>query len=373
MAKKILIAAGGTGGHVIPAMAVTEELVAAGCTVLFMTDKPGHGIFEKVDNNDLLKNPSFQVIRLKTHHFSGNFLSKLLALAGFAADAFLVLWHVVQKQPSVAIGLGGYMAFWPLFYANLFRKPCFLYAADAVLGRTNQALVHFATKIWLGFSNTKGLSAATQKKATYLGIIIRDSFKKAVFHKRQATEPLRLLVLGGSQGASIFGKIIPQAIKLLPPAAQALLDITQQCHPSTLKETQNAYQKIGAQVRTTTFIKDVVSAIQNAHFVITRSGASAIGEISAIGRPALLVPYPFASRDHQTANAHAAESLFGFTACAQRDLTPRFVADLLAGYIQNPKDLEKAAQAACGKEAKENTLDLAIADILRILRGYAGL
>ena len=331
--KRILLAAGGTGGHVFPAIAVAEHL-STYYDVSLITDPRGVR-YLNTDHREVFKH----IHILPITHFSGSLMAKFLAPLRFVwagcATPFLM-----RPRPDGVLGFGGFTAFWPMVWARLFKSPTLLYQTDAVMGQTNRALKRFATQIATGFKKTQNLD----RPATHVGLVTRPGFSYAPYKTPPKNGAFRLLILGGSQGASSFSRVIPEAIRLLPAPLRQRLHITQQCRDEDLTHAHQAYGK-SVNVTLVPFIQDIARALADAHLVITRAGTSTIGELAAMGRPALFVPYPHAKDNHQYLNAQTICRQGGGFVLTQNQFTPKRLTRFLKNVITHPDSLVSKAQA----------------------------
>lgn len=246
----------------------------------------------------------------------------------------------MHPRPDIVIGFGGFCAFWPMLWGRLLGRPTLLYQTDAIMGQTNRALRRFATTIVTGFSKTQRLD----RPATHVGLVTRPEFSYTPYHVPGQKAALRLLVLGGSQGAECFARVMPEAIHLLPKPLRSRIHIVQQCREHDLVPAQQAYGP-SVNVTLTPFIHDMAQALADAHLVITRAGTSTIGEIAAVARPALFVPYPHAKDNHQYLNAQTVCRQGGGFMLTQKQFTPKRLARFLKGIITNPDLLPPKAEA----------------------------
>ena len=324
--KRILLAAGGTGGHVFPAIALAE-LLKERYSVSLMTDRRGaryltsshRAFFERIFISPMT-------------HFSGSILTKFVALLRFIYTGCVTPFSM--RNLDVVVGFGGFSSFWPLLWGRIFRKPTLLYQTDRIMGQANRFLKPFATQIATGFAHTINLNTPM----VHVGLVTRSDFRAQSYTPPKASQPFHLLILGGSQGARSFAHTLPQAVSLLPDTLKKRLQIVQQCRTEDISIAHNAYDpKIAIQL--IPFIEDMASALTKAHLVISRAGTSSIGEIAHIGRPALFVPYPYAKNNHQYLNAQAICEREGGFMLTQDEFTPIKLAHLLEDVMNHPDRL----------------------------------
>lgn len=334
--QPIALAAGGTGGHLYPAVALSDELVRRGYPVIFLTDERGatYGLDSTVDRSVLTAG---RVDRGRLQRLSG--LAKL-------ARGILQARQIYRKtQPSLVVGFGGYPSIAPILAARLCGIPCILHEQNALLGRANRLAARFATSIALSFESTARAPASASTHV--VGNPVRSSISdiaERTYQPPVENGPVNILVLGGSQGASIFSQVLPAAVENL--ASRGRLHIVHQCRPEDLDRTRDTYARLSIDATVAPFFEDVASLLRDAHLVVSRSGASTIAELGVAGRPAILVPYPYAAEDHQLANALTMEAAGGAWVFSQAELTADKLGLRLAALIEQPASLAAAASAA---------------------------
>lgn len=347
----IVIAAGGTGGHVFPAEALAVALVARGHKVALMTDA----------RSSALNSPAFgggERFVLKGAGIAGRGAVRAgAAVLSLAAGIVQARRALTRLRPAVVVGFGGYPSVPPVLAARMLRRrpAIILHEQNGVLGRANRFLTRFADTLALSLSETARVPANAHTEIT--GNPVRPGIA-AIAPYKPPTDELRLLVLGGSLGARVFSDVVPDAVTALPAPLRARLRVTQQCRAEDLARVRAAYAAAAIPADLAPFFADIPARIEAAHLVVARAGASTVAELAAAGRPALLVPLPHAIDDHQSANARA---LGGARVIAQRDLTQATLADALASLLNDPAQLAHAAAAARASawpEAAERLADL---------------
>ena len=337
----ILLAAGGTGGHVFPAEALAAELAARGHALAFVTDTRGKGFGAAMQDVPLYRIPAGTPTG---RNLGGKLMAGLDILRGF-----LAAWRLIKRlRPVAAIGFGGYPALPLMLAATQLRLPSLIHEQNAVLGRVNRLLAGRVDAIALSFAETRFLPQAAQANVT--GNPVRPAILQAAA-KASYDAPLGeidLLILGGSQGARVLSDAVPAALAALPDDLRRRLRVTQQCRTEDLERVRAAYATSGIQAETASFFSDVAERMTRAHLLISRAGASTTAEIAAIGRPSLLVPYAYATDDHQTANAQALVNAGAAVLVSQADFTAQRVASEVAALLSAPGRLAAMAQAARG-------------------------
>ncbi|MDQ0315314.1 undecaprenyldiphospho-muramoylpentapeptide beta-N-acetylglucosaminyltransferase [Amorphus orientalis] len=336
----ILLAAGGTGGHLFPAEAVAHELGKRGFAVELVTDpraEPFRATF-----------PARAM-----HVVSSGSLSMRMSPAALVSSAvklgsgFVRAARLIRRiKPDAVVGFGGYPTLPPVLAARMLGRPAVVHEANAVLGRANKLLSRYA-RVAVAFPNARGLSPKAEPPV-HTGMPVRPSVFAAAtdYHAPDPDGPVRLVVFGGSQGARVFSDIVPPAVEQLPADLRKRLSIVQQCRPEDLDEVRGRYQAAGVEAEIAPFFKDLPERISAAHLVVSRSGASTVAELATIGRPAFLVPLPHALDQDQRANATAFQEAGGGWMVDQADLTPESLARELEAVCSDPARLASAAGAA---------------------------
>jgi UDP-N-acetylglucosamine--N-acetylmuramyl-(pentapeptide) pyrophosphoryl-undecaprenol N-acetylglucosamine transferase len=360
-AKTALLAAGGTGGHLFPAEALAHELKARGWAVHLATDSRA----EKFSANF----PS-----VKTHVIPSATIAGKNPIA--VAKTMMTLWRgylmsrrlIASVKPSIVAGFGGYTTLPALFAANRMGVPTLIHEQNAVMGRANALLAKRVTAIAGGFLPEAG--AAFPDKTLLTGNPVRPAVMEAA--KADFSAPLKsgafnLLVFGGSQGAQYFSEAIPAAIALLDASLRKRLVVTQQARAEDEAAVKEAYEKMGIKAEVSPFFDNMAGRIAASHFVISRAGASTVSEIAAIGRPSLLVPYPFALDHDQAANAAALEAGGGTIVRQQKDLSPEILADIITEMAGDPS--KASAMAAAARAAGKPDAASLLADLTEAIAG----
>ncbi len=338
----IAIAAGGTGGHLFPALAMARVLKARGHGVVLFSDERARGY-----DHDM---PVDEVFIIPSASISGRSLSKRFSALFRLAQGCFKAWRIMGSKDIRAIaGFGGYPTLPPLFGAKFRGIPVILHEANAVMGRANRLTAGFAHAVAGSFAGLKYLPEAAKNRFTLTGMPVRAAVlaqRETVYSAPEVHEPFLLLVFGGSQGAKAFSDIVPEAIKALDTAEKTRLRIVQQCRPEDLERVAKAYKEAGVEVELNSFFTDMPERIARAHLVISRSGASTVSEIACIGRPAILVPFPHSLDQDQRANAKQLEDAGGGWMWEEKNLEPVELARRLTELMNSPSALEAAAAKA---------------------------
>lgn len=336
---RVVLAAGGTGGHVFPAESLAAQLRERGIEPVLFTDRRGRPF-----GGDIA------VHRIRGGAIAGTSAwGRLRSVGALAAGFVQAGWALRRVRPAAVVGFGGYASVPTVLAARAAGIPVILHEQNAVLGRANRLLARRAQRIATAFETVRGVPKECKGKLARVGMPVRPAFARVRDHGYQPPEPkspIRLLVLGGSQGARIFGDVVPAAVDRLTARTRSRLAISQQCRPENLLTVEDTYRRIGVVAELSSFFDDIPQRLASAHLLIARAGASTIAEITAVGCPAVLVPYPYATDDHQTANAEAVAEHGGAWLMVQDTLTPEGLAQRLEELLTKPDLLAAAAQAA---------------------------
>ena len=362
----IVLAAGGTGGHVFPAEALAQELLAQGARLALVTDLRGAAFGGTLG---LVETYRISAAAVSGGGLIGALKGYIRLFIGFVQSILLLR----RLKPSVVVGFGGYAAAPPVFAAALLGLRTVIHEQNAVLGRANRALAGHADRLCTSFELASPAPAGTQVIRTGMPVRPAVAAVRATPYRLPATDgPFRILVLGGSQGARIFSDVMPKAVAQLPEAMRHRLEISQQCRPEDIDRTLAAYAETGVHVELRHFFANVPELLAKAHLVVTRSGASSVSELAVAGRPAILVPYRYAADDHQTANANALVTAGGAWMMPHDEFTPEALAQRLQAIVSDPADLAEIAAAARGASIPDAAHRLAVV-VTGLARGENGM
>ena len=341
MARHYVLAAGGTGGHMMPAHALAEELLSRGHRVALITDDRGAripGLFDRV-----------QVHILPAGRLAGGPIGWLRAARSILTGRAMALRLYETFRPSAVIGFGGYPAFPALLAARSDRIPTLIHEQNAVLGRVNRLVAAKVDAIATAYENVERLPKGAQAKVDLVGNPVRDevlALRDQPFPPLDEEGIFRVLVTGGSQGASILGEVVPEGLGLLPEHFRRRLQVTQQCRSEDIEQVRARYAALGIPADLATYLPDLPQRLAWSHLVIARAGASTIAELTAAGRPAILIPLPSATDDHQTANAREMAKAGGARMIPQSKFTPIELAKQMQKLGLEPAALANAAAHA---------------------------
>jgi UDP-N-acetylglucosamine--N-acetylmuramyl-(pentapeptide) pyrophosphoryl-undecaprenol N-acetylglucosamine transferase len=352
--RHFVLAAGGTGGHMMPAHALAAELIARGHHVALITDERGAkipGLFEGVQTHIL---PAGRITK--------NPLSWPGGARAILKGRRMALRLFDTFQPSAVIGFGGYPAYPALIAARAAKIPTAVHEQNAVLGRVNRMVANWVTAIATSYPDVARIAPKNFKKVALVGNPVRDEIlelRDKPFPAIDGEAVFSILVVGGSQGATVLSDVVPDGLAMLPPALTRRLQVTQQCRAEDIEAVRARYANLGIPADLATYMTDIPKKIEWAHLVIARAGASTIAELTAAGRPAILVPLPSATDDHQTANVREMVTAGGARAIPQSLFTPVELAKQMQKLGLDPVGLTNAAKAAWGCGRPHATRDLA--------------
>ena len=355
--RLVVLAAGGTGGHLFPAQALAEALIGRGYAIHLMTD-------ERVrDYGRSFPALKTHLVPAATLTASKPFLlpTQLLRLYRGYRSARGVLERL---RPVALAGFGGYPSFPPVIAASRLGIPCCIHDQNAVMGRANRALARFADAVASSFPSLGRLPETSKGKLVYTGNPVRSIVldrQAAPYQPAAADAPFNLLIFGGSQGARFFAEFMPSVIKLLPKAILRNLKIVQQCRPEDIERVKTAYGALEISFEVSSFFADMPQRFVDAQLVICRSGASTIAELGVIGRPAIMVPLPHALDNDQLHNAEFFAGKGGGWVRQQASLNPQEFAAFLTRLRYQDDELSGAARAALEQgmpDAAERLADL---------------
>lgn len=336
-----VIAAGGTGGHLFPAQALAGYLTGEGHRVVLMTDKrfasysAGFGAVE--------------VRTIPSGRMGGGALAKAGAVVNILRGVWAARCHLKELKPAAVVGFGGYPSFPTMQAAQWLGLPTVIHEQNILMGKANRMLAGHVNAIAASFPDMKGLKEEERGKVTLTGNPVRPEVK-ALSGQEYALpkegEPFHLLVFGGSQGASIFGTVVPEALGMLPDALRKRVQVTQQCREENLQEVQLEYQALGIAAELHPFIDNMAEKLAEAHLVICRSGASTCAEMTVAGKPAIYVPLPNAAENHQYLNASYLEKHEAGWVMPQDGFTANALSARIESLLTLPQALAKTAERA---------------------------
>jgi UDP-N-acetylglucosamine--N-acetylmuramyl-(pentapeptide) pyrophosphoryl-undecaprenol N-acetylglucosamine transferase len=337
----VLLAAGGTGGHLFPAASLASALKARGVEVDLATDDRALKYGGDFAARAIHPIPSATPTR-------AGLVAKAQATAMLGVGVLAALRLLMRLKPAAVIGFGGYPTVPPLVAASLLGVPTILHEQNAVLGRANRFLSRRVTCIAAGFPDPGGVAADLKAKLRLTGNPVRPAVLAAAEtpYPDFADGKLRVLVTGGSQGARVMSEVVPAALALLGGEERARLDLALQARGEDRARASADCAKLGFPAEIAEFFADLPARIAAAHLVVARAGASTVSELAVIGRPAVLVPYPHALDQDQAANAALLAKAGAATVIRQSEFTPEALASIWWAALADPAALQARAAAA---------------------------
>ncbi len=377
VSRHYVLAAGGTGGHLIPAFALAAELERRGHHVALITDERGAAIPGKP--------ASLTAHVLPAGRLAGkNPLGWVRGVRGIMEGRRMALRLFESFEPSCVVGFGGYPALPALLAATSAKIPSVIHEQNAVLGRVNRFLSSRVDAIATAYTEVDRLAEKHEHKVHLVGNPVREEVLKLrdqPFPAFTADGLLRVLVTGGSQGARVLSEVVPDGLAMLPPSLRTRLQVTQQCRAEDIEAVRARYAGHDIPAELGTYFENMAERLADAHLFIGRAGASTIAELTAVGRPAILVPLPIATDDHQAANVRDITAAGGARAIRQAKFTAVELAKQVQAIAQNPETLATAAHAAwnCGYPgAAKDLADLVesfggapLMDVIRMARSMS--
>jgi len=360
----IVLAAGGTGGHVFPAQALAETLLARGYRLALITDRRGAeygGALGRIET-----------YRISARRLGGGPIGILLGVLALGRGLFQARRLLKRLMPSAVVGFGGYPSMPTMAAATQGGFATMVHEQNAVLGRVNRLLAPRVARIATSFAEVAGIRAADRNKIIQTGNPVRAdiaALRDAPFAPPAPDGPVRILITGGSQGARVMSQVPPAAVAMLSEQIRNRLEIVQQCRAEDLDAVRAIYASCGVTAELATFLDDMPRRLAAAHLVIGRAGASTVAELAAVGRPSILAPFPQATDDHQTANADALRSVSAAWPMGQDEFTAEALSARLQDLIKTPQILSDAARAAHGIGQPDAAMHLA--DAVAVLANKA--
>lgn len=350
-----MLAAGGTGGHLFPALALAEELGRRGIEVDLATDTRGDRYGTGF--------PARRIYQIPSATLAGrsplSAAKTALTLARGVRAAAKVL---AEAKPAAVVGFGGYPTFPPLIAARLKRIPAMLHEQNAVLGRANKMLAGRVAAIATSFEQTKLIEGGLEKRARFTGNPVRNAvidWSARPYRPSGYGQSFTLLVFGGSQGARYFSDAVPPALAQLQGPLKSRLRVVQQCREEDLERVAAAYREAGIVSELAAFFHDLPERMAAAHLVIGRAGASSVAELAVMGRPSILVPLPHALDNDQLQNASRLAESGAAWCIEQKDLSPERLCGEIARLMEAPEALAAAAAAAKAQGRPDAVIRLA--------------
>lgn len=337
--KPVFIIAGGTGGHVFPALSLTQELTRRGQEVYFICDARGRKY--------LPENFQAHLYQLPLLPYRGGVFKKGLFFLSLAFSSLMTWIRMILKRPAFVVGFGGYPTFAGVLAGVFSLRPLYLHEQNAHLGQTNRFFARFAKKLMISMPSIRGLPPSLKAKTSYVGMPVRREIEEKSCRPYQPSEKdsaFHLLVLGGSQGATLLAERVVEAVVLLPKALQKRLYLNLQCRAEDEVMLRKKLFSFVGHSTLRPFFENIPALLEASHLVISRSGASSLAEVATAGRPCLFVPYPYAKDDHQTANAELCVEAGGAWMIQEKNLWPQDISEILIRLMNHPEALLFASE-----------------------------
>lgn len=328
--KRIVLAAGGTGGHVFPAQSIGAALMQRGDQVYFITDHRGSRFFHEED----------QPLHIMHIRRMGGALGTMRFAYTLAHEIWQCYWILRRLKPDVVMGFGSYASVAPIIAALILKIPTVLHEQNAVLGRANRYLSKFANRVACSFEKT---AVASSSNVVWTGNPLRSSFFHSVLYESLPPLPFNIVVVGGSQGSRMFSEVIPKTIMQLSDEQQAKLVIYQHARPEDTDNVKKIYDEFKGKVIIKDFFHNISELYNQAHLVIARSGASTVSELCIMGRPSILVPYGASLEGDQLYNASYLADRQACIMMREYEFTPRNLKKVLDDLLSDPSLLKKLA------------------------------
>ncbi len=329
----IILAAGGTGGHMMPAEAVADVLKAEGCDVALVTDTRGEEIKNVMPDIE-------RTVLAASNHMNSGLIAKIKSFISIIYGTVKVWWMFKKRRPSVVVGFGGYPSLPAVLAARNLGIPYVLHEQNAVLGRVNRYAAKGAKAVALSQACTARVPKGIHSVVT--GNPVRKQIAKLsniAYAVPMGWGDIRVFVLGGSQGARILSDVVPAAISLLSAECRQRLDMVHQARPEDVAMVMKTYAEAEVKADVRSYFEDVSTVLLRTQLVISRAGASTLSELTAMGRPAILVPLAIAADDHQMANARIIEEAGAGLVIAEADFTAPALAAKLERLFDDMGDL----------------------------------
>ncbi|MEM8949822.1 MAG: undecaprenyldiphospho-muramoylpentapeptide beta-N-acetylglucosaminyltransferase [Pseudomonadota bacterium] len=362
MNRPVIITAGGTGGHMFPALALASELERRGRTVALACDERGARFLPE----------DMAWFKVRASSPSGSVGKRSSGIFRLGLGLLQSWWWLKRQKPLAVAAFGSYASVPVGVAAGLLKLPLLVHEQNAVLGRANRMIAKRASGLALTFAETEHAEMMAEDRHVVTGNPVRSEVRQQMgkaYSLPADGEPLDVLVIGGSQGARALSDVVPAALDRLSGRERSRIRLTQQCRPEDLERVEQAYKSLGFKAELKSFFEDLPERLAKAHLVISRSGASSVSEMLVLGTPSILIPLPSSLEGDQLANAKIAEAAGAAWLMEEKDLTGERLSDQLRLCLDKPdqlKDMAAKAKALGRPDAAE-----ALADALeRMIPGF---
>ena len=364
--NRIILAAGGTGGHIFPALTVSTELKNSGFDCKLLSDKRGLKLLANISPKQEVSNI------FASSPVTGNMIQRFIAIFLICFGVIQSMFHIVCFRPFCVVGFGGYPSVPPLIAANIFGLPSLLHEQNARVGRANLFLAKGVNAMLLSWKNSKPVPSDIPVLLT--GLPVRSTFYDLPDYQRKSKfsvkSPCNILIIGGSLGAEIFAELIPLAISALPDKIRKSVTITQQVRKEQLSELEDTYNKMSIRHSCSSFFTEMPYEMAKADIIISRAGAASVAEIAAIGRAAVIIPFSGSLDQHQIHNARSLTCEKAAILLLEEEIKvdSTILTKNLLSLIENPKKCQTLATRVRGL-AHRNALN----DIIGSITSYQNL
>ncbi len=355
-----VLASGGTGGHLFPALSLCTKLKQYGRRVCLITDQRSQNFNHLQD---------FDQIFVRNMPHDAPLIGRGILYLSLLWQTLYCYWLYRKLRPTLVVGFGGYPSIPPVLAAQLRGIPTIIHEQNALVGKANRLLAKRAYRVATSFERVEKAPGQT----IFTGNPVRPeiaALNKEPYQKPDTNQPFHILVIGGSQGAKIFSEVIPQALIHLPLTLQRRLKVVQQCRPEYISQTKVVYRQSFLDVELMPFINDIAAEYQKAHLIIARSGASTIAELAVVKKPAILIPYAASLEADQSYNAEPMRQAGAAWVIKEEDFNADTLTALLEHLMTNPDLLVCASHSMAqfskvdATEALANTVAEVIGDLL---------
>jgi len=362
MNRPVVITAGGTGGHMFPALALATELERRGRTVALACDERGARYLPE----------GMEAFRVRASSPSGSVGKRSSGMIRLGLGLVQSLWWLKRQNPLAVAAFGSYASVPVGVAAGFLKLPLLVHEQNAVLGRANRMIAKRGSGLALTFAETEYADMMAEDRHVITGNPVRPeirALKDEVYRLPAEGEPLDVLVIGGSQGARALSDVVPAALDRLSGRERSRIRLAQQCRPEDLERVEQAYKTLGFAAELKSFFDDLPARLAKAHLVISRSGASSVAEMLVLGRPSILIPLPSSLEGDQLANAKVAEAAGAAWLMEEAKLTSEHLSEQLRLCLEKPEQLTEMSAKAKGL-ARPDAAE-ALADALeRMIPGF---
>ena len=340
LAQPIWLAAGGTGGHIFPATSLAYQLVGNASSIAIITDRRGKKL---LDSYAYSKDIAIRYIP-SASPFAGTLFTRLLACLKLGVGGLVLFPQMLIQRPACVISFGGYPSFMPACIAKLLGIPVILHEQNAIMGRSNRLPAKLAKLVMTSWPDTQGLPE--NANILHTGLPVRNEFTSIKAYHPSPKQTVRILILGGSQGAYLFGELVAEALIDLPLSMRNNMHVTHQVRNEQHGQVKQLYADAGISATIAAFFTDVPQQMADSDLILCRAGASSVAEIATAGRAALLIPLASALDNHQLANAQCLSARHAALVVEETECTPKRLSEQIGAILASREDRVGLAQNA---------------------------